>query len=174
MRRHVDHGRPVTNLHERPAHREGGATLIEFALSLPIIALLLFGAIDLGLAVYASNTVANAAREGARVAAVNQIMVSPDCDEGIPVINPADPHWSVKTCAAQAAIALGLSQSDVDVSFSAPPGSTLTCTTPLRLGCVATVTVRYQYRPITPFIQAVFPAMTMDSTSEMTIERVFP
>jgi hypothetical protein len=154
--------------------RERGVTLVEFALTLPIILALLFGAIDLGLAVYASNTVSNAAREGARVAAVNQILSSPDCDESIPVINPADPHWSIKTCAAHAAIGIAVTPADVDVSFAPPPGSSMTCTSPLKIGCVASVTVRFQYRPITPFIQAFIPAMTLDSTSQMQIERVFP
>ena len=53
-------------------------------------------------------------------------------------------------------------------------GSSMTCTTLLRIGCVANVTVRYQYRPITPFIQALIPGITLDSTSQMPIERVFP
>ena len=43
-----------------------GQGLVEFALILPVVALIIFGALDLGRAFYASITVTNAAREGAR------------------------------------------------------------------------------------------------------------
>ena len=68
----------------RPA-RGTGQALVEFALVLPIFLLIVFGVFELGRAVFAYNTVANAAREGARVAAVNQIVSSPDCNESKPV-----------------------------------------------------------------------------------------
>jgi len=52
----------------RGPHRdERGSSLVEFALVIPVIMLLIFGAVDLGRAVYAYNTIANAARDGARV-----------------------------------------------------------------------------------------------------------
>ena len=81
---------------------------MEFALVLPIFLLIVFGVFDLGRGVFAYNTVANAAREGARVAAVNQIVTSPDCNESKPVEDPSNAHWSVKTCAADSAISLGI------------------------------------------------------------------
>ena len=46
--------------------------LVEFALVLPIFILLLVAIFDLGRAVFAYNTLTNAAREGARMAIVNQ------------------------------------------------------------------------------------------------------
>jgi Flp pilus assembly protein TadG len=140
----------------------------------PIIAMLAFGAIDLGRAVFAYSTVTNAARQGARVAAVNQIATSPDCNPSKPVENPSDPHWSIRACAANAATSLGVQSSDVSVSYSTPPGSTLVCSPTLNVGCIAAVTVHYQYRPLTPLVSTLFPSMTMDSTSQMAIERVFP
>ncbi len=47
---------------------EGGQELIEFALVVPLLMLIVFGVLDLGRVFYASVTIANAAREGARYA----------------------------------------------------------------------------------------------------------
>jgi hypothetical protein len=52
----------------RPAGR--GQTLVEFALTLPVLLMLLFGVVDGGRLVYLNSVVSQAAREGARVAAV--------------------------------------------------------------------------------------------------------
>ena len=58
-----------------------GQALTEFALVLPIFAILLFGIIDLGRYVYTANALANGAREGARSASVGALgRPSPDCD----------------------------------------------------------------------------------------------
>lgn len=45
---------------------EKGQALVEYALVLPLLLLLVFGIIDLGIAVFSYDTIANAAREGAR------------------------------------------------------------------------------------------------------------
>ncbi len=57
----------------------------------PILVLILLGIFEVGRAVFAYNTIGNAAREGARVAAVNQIQTSPDCVNDRPIVNPATP-----------------------------------------------------------------------------------
>jgi Flp pilus assembly protein TadG len=155
--------------------RERGQGLVEFALVLPIIMLLIFGAVDLGRAVYAYNTIANAARDGARVAAVNQIATSPDCNEDRPVENPATPHWSITRCAANSAVTLGVRDTDVTVAYSTPSGTSLPCTWPtINVGCIASVTVTYTYVPITPVIGGLVGNIAISSTSQMPIERVFP
>ena len=51
--------------------REAGQTLTEFAIVLPIFLLIVFGAIDLGRVIWAADSLANAAREGARFASVH-------------------------------------------------------------------------------------------------------
>ena len=48
--------------------RRDGQALVEFALVVPVLILLLFGILDFGRAIYAYNTIADAARDGARVA----------------------------------------------------------------------------------------------------------
>lgn len=49
---------------------EGGQSLVEFALVLPIFLLVLFAIVDFGMAFHAWITVTNSAREGARLGAV--------------------------------------------------------------------------------------------------------
>lgn len=177
MRKHLHHGVALTAIGRRGLGR--GQSLVEFALILPVVLLLIFGILDLGRGVYAYNTVANAARQGARVATVNQILVSPDCDESRPIEDPSDPHWSIKRCAVDAAVALGVQLTDVDVSFANPPGNTLLqCSAPtgvptLQVGCLATVTVRYTFRPATPIIGNLVGTVAMELTSELPVERVF-
>jgi Flp pilus assembly protein TadG len=48
--------------------RQRGQALVEFALMIPLFALLLFGLMDFGRVIYTQNTLAQAAREAARVA----------------------------------------------------------------------------------------------------------
>ena len=125
---------------------------------LPVLLMILFGIINMGRAVYTYNTLANAARSGARVAAVNQIESSGGkCDQSMPITDPGDPGWSVKGCTTSAAIALGLQESNVTVTYSAPPtlpglGCPLGGGSGLHLDCVATVTAQIEWRPITPIL----------------------
>src|SRR5687768_7515945 len=64
---------PQLMMLRRPESRRGQA-MVEFALIIPIFLLMIFGILDLGRAVYAYSTLNNAAREGARVAAVDQTL----------------------------------------------------------------------------------------------------
>jgi len=51
--------------------RSRGQGLVEFALVLPVFMVILIGMVDLGRAIWANNSVANAAREAARFASVH-------------------------------------------------------------------------------------------------------
>ena len=55
----------------RHPSRGRGQGLVEFALVLPVFMVILIGMVDLGRAIWANNSVANAAREAARFAAVH-------------------------------------------------------------------------------------------------------
>lgn len=55
----------------RDRSRSRGQGLAEFALVLPFFMVMLIGMVDLGRAIWANNSVANAAREAARFAAVH-------------------------------------------------------------------------------------------------------
>jgi hypothetical protein len=63
---------------------------------------------------------------------------------------------------------------DVTVSYSAPPGVTLNCTSTKNVGCIVTITVTSRYTPITPVAGSLIGPLTMTATSEMPIERTFP
>lgn len=157
-------------------HRRGsqGQGLVEFALVIPIIVLLVAACVEIGRAVYAYNTIANAARQGARVAIVNQLPDVTDCDESRPIEDPYDPHWSVIGCALLAGKTLGLTPANVTVAYVTPPSTTLSCAPTLHVGCLATVTVTYDYDVATPLVSRFIGPISMTQTSEMPVERVFP
>jgi Flp pilus assembly protein TadG len=73
-----------------PFGRERGQGLVEMALVLPIFLLVLFGIFDVGRAVYVNSTLSQAAREGARLAAVQAGWVGRDTDDD-PACNQTTP-----------------------------------------------------------------------------------
>jgi len=162
----------VSRQHQR------GQSLVETALILPIFILLLVVMFDLGRLVFTLSTVGNAAREGARVAAVNQITSASECNQSRPVEQPNAAHWAPRECAAAAASSVGVTVADVTVVYSAPAGANLTCTnggTPnVQVGCLAAVTVTATWQPITPLVGNIVGPVTLSGNSEMKIERVFP
>ena len=52
------------------ARRERGQALVEFALIVPVFALILFTLLDFGRVIYTQNTIEQAAREASRVASI--------------------------------------------------------------------------------------------------------
>jgi hypothetical protein len=91
----------------------------------------------------------------------------------MPVEDTFDPTWSPQACAAAAASSLGLLPSDVTVGYSTPPGTDLECAV-LHVGCIARVTVTYGWSAITPVIGGLLGPISITSTSQIPIERVFP
>lgn len=114
----------------RPNHADRGQSLLEFALVLPVLLLLVMGIFDLGWAVYAQNSIALAAREGARTG-----IITTQSDAVI--------REQVKNTA----IGLVLSDADIDIS---PVGGSGPWFRPR--GGKVTVTVRYSFVPVTPLI----------------------
>ena len=159
------------------AARGRGQALVEFAFIFPLIALLAFGFIDIGRAVFSYNTLTNAARQAARVAAVNQLdpAVAPwECMADHPVEDPLDPHWTFRGCAMTAGKALGVEDTDVTISYAAPPDVDLECDTVVNVGCIATITVVADFIPITPVAGQLIGPISMSATSQMPVERKFP
>jgi Flp pilus assembly protein TadG len=126
-----------------------GQTLVEFALILLPFLMIIIGLFDVGRAIYGYNTVANAARTAARVAIVDQDLLL------------------VERAAVDEAVGLGLQWTpgvgSTDVVFT-------TCATQY---CPITVTVNWDYTPITPLIGEIFNP-TISSTATMPIEVVNP
>ncbi len=158
--------------------RSAGQGLMEFALVLPLIVFIVTGAVDMGRAVFAYNTLANAARHGARVAAVNQLAPADtvtSCNEDMPIEDITVPHWSAKACTASSAFTLGVSPADVTLVYSDPPDDPLLdCSTALHPNCLVDVSVTATWRPITPVISSLVGPISLSASSEIPLERVFP
>jgi Flp pilus assembly protein TadG len=169
----ISGGTGATRSARRRGRRGSGQSLVEFALVFPIIVLLVAACIEIGRAVFAYNTIANAARQGARVAIVNQVEDVTDCDASRPVEDPFEPHWSIRGCVIVAASTLGITTDNVTIAYAPPPATTLDCE-PVHIGCIAAITVTYDYSISTPFVSMLIGGFTMTQTSEMPVERVFP
>lgn len=123
----------------RAGRQARGQSLVEFALVVPIFVLIVLGIFDVGRAVFNYSTVANAAREGAREAVVNQDAVA------------------VRAAAKDAGIGLGLTDADITLAPCAAQD------------CPYSVTVTYDYEPVTPLIGPLFNP-TLSSTAVMPVE----
>ncbi len=93
-----------------------GQDLIEFALILPLLLLLLTGIMEFGLAIMAYNTVANAAREGARYGIVR--VEAADCADDY-----AEHAAAIEDAARR--LTVGLDQDRLDIVVSCPAARTL-------------------------------------------------
>lgn len=158
---------PVT----RGARRNTGQALVEFALVIPVFLVLLIAVFDLGRAAFAYNSVTNAAREGARLAIVNQT-----------------PSLIQQRAIAQSAIAeTGAPSVTVEFRKTGPNGDYATnpvCNAydapannrPMALDCVAIVTFQTTYRPITPIVSSILfgSGVTLTAKSIEAIEYVCP
>ncbi len=121
-----------------------GQTLVETALILPIIILLLMGIVDFGLLFNNYLVVGNAAREGARNAAVGY--------------SDAEIITVVTTAAG--------TLDPTKLTISITPGESTRVT-----GDEVSVTVNYQYSLITPVISSIVSSpLDLSSTTVMRLE----
>ena len=133
--------------------RDRGQALVEFALVIPVFIFLVMGIFDLGRAVYANSTISNAAREGARIAIVDQTCAH------------------ITSEATRQSVALA--NVTVTADFRDPAGAVLaTCpTTAARaIGDVAVVRVNYTFTAATPFLSAILGNINLSATSKFSIE----
>jgi len=104
------HRRRSVRLRARARESRGQST-VELALVLPLLALVLFACLKLGLAFFSYEQVASAANAGARAAAVN---------------HGGDPTVAARAAAQSMSATLGLTDSQVSVSYvstASPPGA---------------------------------------------------
>jgi Flp pilus assembly protein TadG len=145
--------------------RSRGQSLVEFAIILPVIAMVVLGLFDLGRAVFTYNTLSQAARQANRTAIVDQ-----DTDR-------------VKAMAIAAAPTVGLTPSNVSVCFKTADSTQTNCSSPSTdncpasdrvIGCLAIVTASLTYTPMTPVISLILPSISLTSTSVGPIDYVCP
>lgn len=80
--------------------RQGGQSLVEFAVMVPLFALLLFGLLDFGRVIYTQNTLTQAAREATRVAILEPTSSSAKFE-------------AIRAAARSAAVGVSLSDDDI-------------------------------------------------------------
>jgi Flp pilus assembly protein TadG len=148
-------------------HGAGGQSLVEMALVTPLFLLLILGVVDFGRAIYAYNAISNAAREGGRTAIVNQTVTAIRARAaaqatavGIdPTITSCDPAVPTDTeCVAVAFRNAALTGPCAPVTGN--------------YGCVAVVTVKHTFTPLTPIIGQIWSGIRMSSTTQQQIESV--
>jgi Flp pilus assembly protein TadG len=115
-----------------------GAAAVEFALLLPVLIAILLGIIEFGLAFNSQLQVTNAAREGARAAAVWSVSNSSST-----AVISAD---KAATTAAAALTAPALTNAMIGVTFSSSTGTTLTA---CASSATVSVTISYPYKFLT-------------------------
>lgn len=132
--------------------RDGGQSLVEFALIAPLLMLLVLATIDGARAVFAYNTIANAAREGARYGIVHGGASSTPIGPGV---NEADLVTHVEQ------FTRSFPAPDIAVTPTWPQGSNSD-------GSPVAVQVTYQYRPLFGGLIGIGP-MTLRASSTMVI-----
>jgi Flp pilus assembly protein TadG len=143
-----------------PAGR--GQALVEFALVIPIFLLVLVAIFDLGRAVFAYNTLTNAAREGARTAIVNQYKptIVARAKQQTAIVELNDPSVTVDFYQVQA---------------DGTPDTSKQCAL-VAVGCLAVVSFEATYQPITPLISNIIfkNGVTMTARAVLSVEYSCP
>jgi len=149
------------------ARRARGQALVEFALLVPFLLILMFATFEGARWAFDYITVTNAAREGARLAVVNQGM---DCAEAA---TDGGPVCLAKKRAIDQAVSLGLKPEDVTISYP-------DCTE-LGIGCEVRVEVTYRFEPsvrihfrVPWVLDFEMPTVDLVSTTTMPLEYECP
>ncbi len=149
---------------------QSGQGLVEFALVFPLFILLLFVAIDAGRFVFATSTVSNAAREGARLGSVEAPWIGsadPACGAVGGPVCPASVNAlraDITTAANRQMAPFGqvdqVYTSCVGNSTAPPTGAwtSTTCASPESGGYIS-VRVTYTWHALTPVISGILGAL---------------
>ena len=128
-----------------------GQSMVEFALILPVIVVMIFGCLQVGLAFFNYEQVASAANAGARAAAVNR---------------GGDPTGAAQAAAKKFAATLGLADSQIAVSYAStgsPPGASWSYP--------GTVTVTVSYPMSFSLLGQLDQTFNLQATATKRIER---
>ena len=149
---------------------ERGATLVEFALIMPLLFMLLFGIVEFGRFVATAAAVNTASREAARFGSAaglstNGIPRYTDCDE-------------IRNAGQRLAIVVNLAVSDIAISYDEGPSTGQTTTCPpgmppnagdFNSGDRIVVTVTTQFQSSIPIIGNFIGTVNLSSTDRRTI-----
>jgi Flp pilus assembly protein TadG len=133
-----------------------GATIVEFALVLPIFALLLFSTIEFGFYFFVQHTLQFATREGTRLALVGGTLNDP---KGNPMTRQDS---IIQTIKDHASIAVNPGALDINIfpvgTGYADPANWDKTTDPGGGGNYMRVRTQYTFSFLTPLIQQFFPS----------------
>jgi len=146
-----------------------GQALTEFALLLPFLLVFLFGIVDVGRMVYAYNSVSNAAREAGRTAIVNQTLLTVREKAAQQATGLGLPVGAPSGCPATGGPTTDPSGTCVVLRSATGSGA---CPTPAVVGCTAIVTVKWEWRAITPIISDILGPINLESMTSQVIEHV--
>lgn len=104
--------------------RAGGQSLVEVALILPMLGLLLIGAVEFGFLLYAQVQVANAAREAARAGTLYRSTRYASTDVGKKCVGTIE-GWSLQNIVDQAVVAWPLDTQGCPDTSAAPTHTSL-------------------------------------------------
>jgi Flp pilus assembly protein TadG len=151
------------NIRARSRSRSRGQTLVEFALIAPVFILILLAIFDIGRGVFAYTSATNAAREGARLAIVNQ-----------------DETSILARVRSQSSVAENNNGdgSDLTIEFlradaNGQPIAGSSCVDAngfISIGCLAVVHYETTFQPITPVVRQIL----FSSGVVLTAETVLP
>ena len=162
-----------------PGSRARGQGLVELALVLPVFLLLLFGVVDGGRLVYLNSVVSQAAREGARLAAVEASWLGssdlscgtlggPICPATVAAMQADVLTAANRMVAPFGSIASSRLYLRCDMSGSAPTGAwTGDSCTNNSTNNVVSVRVQLTFMPITPVLSNFAP--TLSGSASMVI-----
>jgi|tagenome__1003787_1003787.scaffolds.fasta_scaffold20435410_2 Flp pilus assembly protein TadG len=131
--------------------RERGQSTVELAIVLPLIALVIFGCLKVGIAFFSYQQVASAANAAARAAAVN---------------HSSDPTLAARTAAKAISPTVGLSDSQIAVTYvstKTPPGTSWSYP--------GTVTVEITYPVTFSFLGQLPQVFNLKATATKRLER---
>jgi Flp pilus assembly protein TadG len=149
-------------------HDARGQTLAEFALVIPIFLLIVLAVFDLGRGVFIYNGLTNAAREGARLAIVNQ-------DKTLVAQRAQDMAFGTAiTTAPNALVEFYRAQPNTDDVTSNEPCDGSDAAHALAVGCIAVVVADTSWQPITPIIGNLVGQLDLQARSELEVELVCP
>lgn len=127
-----------------------GQAMVELALVLPILIILVFGITEFGRIFHSYLLITNASREGARFG----------------IVDPLD-TTSIKGRVENVAASLGLSDSQISISYTRPDS---TPTSTPKSGDSINVQVGCDVKLITPGVMKMLPDPHLTSTTTMRIE----
>lgn len=149
---------------------EGGSAVVEFALVLPLLALLVLGTVDVGRVFRLQNRLVNSAREGGMYAQFRPLSVSAGCDGGQNIVDRAlDEDAGL---AALPSFRVEVLKKDVGTGGLTPyVGCRATSSVGLAPGDSVVVRVSAGFSPITPLVSAlVGPTITLTGSQEVVVQ----